>query len=250
MPSVKRTYKKSNTGDVKVDKNLYSLQSQLDQIISVPLLSGRPIEDIVLSIGVDKTINHKLDRPLQGWIVTRRRAPEYSAIKTKIVAGFDGSPESDTTTWDQGGGSVITTTANTVWRNSITLDVGQRLRAVRARILDNATGTTTIQMTVERYDDGSSTSLGNPISLGNGTEQTLSVADLTETFITNSFQRRWVVAFTQSAANACRIRQLYIEYDELVNPYIYDKQDTNQNKDKTLILRSDNASPTISLWVY
>lgn len=42
----------------------------LQPIVNLPINSGRLIKDIVLASGTN-TINHKLGRKLQGWIVTR-----------------------------------------------------------------------------------------------------------------------------------------------------------------------------------
>lgn len=56
------------------DRQLNNLQtlwaSQLNKLLDNPLLQGIILENVVLASG-DNTINHKLGRTLQGYIVTR-----------------------------------------------------------------------------------------------------------------------------------------------------------------------------------
>lgn len=49
-------------------QNLWA--SALNPILSSPIVNGRQIDDIKLTIG-SNTINHKLGRKLQGWITVR-----------------------------------------------------------------------------------------------------------------------------------------------------------------------------------
>jgi len=47
--------------------------SQLNPIINSPILQGLTLENVSLSAG-SNTINHKLGRKLQGWIIVRKSA--------------------------------------------------------------------------------------------------------------------------------------------------------------------------------
>lgn len=62
---------------VSKDADLNSLQTlwaaQLDPVLKAPLANGLLLKSITLASG-DNTVNHKLGRKLQGWIVTRCRA--------------------------------------------------------------------------------------------------------------------------------------------------------------------------------
>jgi hypothetical protein len=48
-------------------------KSQLDPVLSKPLLSGNFLSEVVLQIG-NNTIYHKLNRMLQGWMITDSNA--------------------------------------------------------------------------------------------------------------------------------------------------------------------------------
>jgi len=47
--------------------------SQLNPLLTNPALQGNILKSVVLASG-DNTINHKLGRKLQGWIIVRQRA--------------------------------------------------------------------------------------------------------------------------------------------------------------------------------
>lgn len=47
--------------------------SQLNPLLRNPISNGLLLSEVVLASG-DNTINHKLGRKLQGWIVVRKRA--------------------------------------------------------------------------------------------------------------------------------------------------------------------------------
>lgn len=58
------------------DKDISLLQTgwatQLNPVISNPLVNGQLLKNVSLSTG-SNTINHKLGRKLQGWVLTRLR---------------------------------------------------------------------------------------------------------------------------------------------------------------------------------
>lgn len=47
--------------------------SELNPLLSNPMLAGRLLRNVALVSG-DNTINHKLGRKLQGWLIVRKRA--------------------------------------------------------------------------------------------------------------------------------------------------------------------------------
>jgi hypothetical protein len=47
--------------------------AQLNPLLSSPVINGQFLTSVVLSTG-SNVINHKLGRPLQGWVVVRQRA--------------------------------------------------------------------------------------------------------------------------------------------------------------------------------
>lgn len=62
------------------DKDLSLLQtqwsSQLNPLLSLPLLNGLILRNIALQSG-DNVIDHRLGRPLVGWLVIRQRDAFY-----------------------------------------------------------------------------------------------------------------------------------------------------------------------------
>lgn len=46
---------------------------ELNPLLSNPMLAGRTLRNVALVAG-DNTINHKLGRKLQGWVLVRQRA--------------------------------------------------------------------------------------------------------------------------------------------------------------------------------
>lgn len=61
------------TPDRLVNQLQQNINSQLNQIIANPIVSGNIINNVVLAVG-DNTINHMLGRNLQGWIIILKSA--------------------------------------------------------------------------------------------------------------------------------------------------------------------------------
>lgn len=62
----------------KSDDNSFTLMqtawaTQLNPIVQLPLVQGLVLQNVTLKAG-DNTIDHRLGRKLQGWILTRVRA--------------------------------------------------------------------------------------------------------------------------------------------------------------------------------
>jgi len=87
--------------------------------------------------------------------------------------------------------------------------VGRKLTGIRARVLDNVTGSTKVTVELFSKPDVSLVTTGfSALSLGNGTAQTLSIVvpDLLLAAGTN-----YVLRATISAANICSVRR--VEFD-------------------------------------
>ncbi len=63
---------------VSSERELNQIQDNISQalrpLLECPLVNGRLIEDIAIVSGTEKIIDHKLNRILRGWIVTRQDA--------------------------------------------------------------------------------------------------------------------------------------------------------------------------------
>jgi len=69
-------FARSNTEDENIESIQNSLENTFRSIESCPLLDGHLLEGVSIATGVN-TIDHKLGRPIRGWIVTRCNAGLY-----------------------------------------------------------------------------------------------------------------------------------------------------------------------------
>jgi len=67
-------YKKVRTDTDIVRQVQDAVEIPLKDISSRAILDGQILSDIALSVGVDNIIDHKLQRKLVGWIITRQSA--------------------------------------------------------------------------------------------------------------------------------------------------------------------------------
>ena len=63
-------FSRVSTEDDRVEGLQNSLESSFRSFQSCPLLDGHLLEDVSLVSGLN-TIDHKLGRPIRGWIITR-----------------------------------------------------------------------------------------------------------------------------------------------------------------------------------
>ncbi len=61
------------SADVPFQLMQSSWAKQLNPVIANPLMSGQVLKSVHLTTGANE-VNHKLQRPLQGWFVTRIRS--------------------------------------------------------------------------------------------------------------------------------------------------------------------------------
>lgn len=62
------------TSDRTINQLQQNILASVNPIIANPLSSGILLQKIELKTGLN-TVNHKLDRPLTGWMITRQRGP-------------------------------------------------------------------------------------------------------------------------------------------------------------------------------
>lgn len=137
--------------------------------------------------------------------------------RTIEVPATAGVPFGSAMTWsvDNTGGPISYAAAALArWTIPIVLDVGARIIAVRGRILDSATGPTTVAMSVRKLASGTETLLGGAVtSAGTGAYQTLSVSGLNEIIIANTV---YYASFTEPAGAATvKIQGIEVDYDRL-----------------------------------
>lgn len=63
-----------HTNDRLINQLQQNVKQALDPVTDNPLVLGIILKDIVLTSG-SNTINHKLGRTLQGWIIVRQQGP-------------------------------------------------------------------------------------------------------------------------------------------------------------------------------
>jgi len=70
------SFTRGSTDNESVNVLQNSLENSFRSIESCPLLDGHLLEGLTIATGVN-TIEHKLERPIRGWIVTRCNAGLY-----------------------------------------------------------------------------------------------------------------------------------------------------------------------------
>ena len=73
MPGLK-TFKKISLESVDVSKFQDNVENVLKPVLNAQFLNGRLIKNINLTSGSTNIIEHKLERELIGWIITRKTA--------------------------------------------------------------------------------------------------------------------------------------------------------------------------------
>lgn len=101
------------------------------------------------------------------------------------IPAADGNPAFDTTSYNlvESGVTITATGPVAVWLFGVTLPVGTRVKNVRAFVLDNATGPTTVRLAFYRQtaSTGANEAVTSVDSSGGGTNQTLTLTALNDT---------------------------------------------------------------------
>ena len=68
-------FKSISTKSGELDRTQSNIKLFSDNIVNIPILNGRLIEDVVLSSS-ETNINHKLGRAYRGWIIVNKNAQQ------------------------------------------------------------------------------------------------------------------------------------------------------------------------------
>lgn len=60
--------------DKELDRLMDNLEVILEDVLTRAVISGRLVEDVVVTTGQANTVNHRLGRKLRGWVVVRKSA--------------------------------------------------------------------------------------------------------------------------------------------------------------------------------
>ena len=68
-----RDYKKINSPDELLNRVQDEVSNSISQLLRTEILDGRLIQNVTLTAGIN-SVEHRLDRPILGWMITRKRA--------------------------------------------------------------------------------------------------------------------------------------------------------------------------------
>lgn len=66
--------KKIGTSNYEMQKLQQNIESAIEPIISKDIVDGLLLKNVCLEPGIANEVKHSLGRPVQGWIVVRKRA--------------------------------------------------------------------------------------------------------------------------------------------------------------------------------
>lgn len=116
-----------------------------------------------------------------------------------------------TASWSNGTGTAGVSGVGLAVGAPVMLPVGCRVLTVRFRIVDNATGTTTITGSFFTIDSsGTQTQVASAVSAGNGTAQTVTVSSINVTLASST---GYSILAQASGAQSCSLRWAEIDYD-------------------------------------
>lgn len=134
---------------------------------------------------------------------------------TLSIPATSGLPQNNTQPWarDNQGGPISYTSGLTArWVIPIPLDLGSRILAIRARVLDEFVSGTTIRVGLYKLTDATETVLGAPVtSNGSGAWQTLTISGLTEVTVSGTV---YYASFDEpTTGSVVKIQGLQVDYD-------------------------------------
>ncbi len=135
-------------------------------------------------------------------------------LKTKIIPAVAGCPSNETQDWGLTSDLNVRLEAGDPdgWSIPITLDIGERIRAVRARIEDGS-GSSTLRLTVLAVDDISSVTVGaTDDSDDSGNWQDLSIGAVTEVVNGNN---AYIARISRASGSALSlVNRIEVDYDQ------------------------------------
>ena len=141
-------------------------------------------------------------------------AGKHSTLTLLLTPNGNGGAPLSTSVWNGGAGGRVDGT-NLSWTVTIPLRAGDRIKEIRARVKDSATGPTLLRMNFTRSIDGSVDAvIANVTTSGAGTVQTLQLAGLSEVVVSG---KAYSIEFEPPANNGgnLQIYSIEVDYDHL-----------------------------------